>query len=64
MLENEEINPTLRSEPVLTEFVQYCKNHPHQRFWQALRNFSNFPYIFAANQAGDCQDTYYWEGKE
>ena len=29
-----------RHHELLTEFTKYCKEHPQERFWQALRNWS------------------------
>lgn len=51
----------------LTSFVSYCVKHPNERFWQALRNWSGFKFIYAnndtrINDAG--QDTFYFEGKD
>lgn len=53
---------------VLLDFVEYCKAHPQERFWQALRNWSGHNFIFAAKLipadiTAECQDTFYWEGK-
>jgi hypothetical protein len=31
----------------LLQFIEYCLNHPEQRFWQALRNWSGHFFIFA-----------------
>src|SRR4051794_5248801 len=32
-----------RNETLLNDFVAYCKQHPGERFWQALRNWSGQP---------------------
>ncbi len=55
-------NETRNSE-LLRDFVEYCANHPDQRFWQALRNWSGYNYIIARNEMRD-EDTFYWEGKD
>ena len=52
---------------LLKDFKKYCVKHPEQRFWQALRNWSGFAFIYAnkdtrINDAG--QDTFYFEGKD
>lgn len=39
----------MRSEEALVSFVRYCYEHPEQRFWQALRNWSKYTYIFGYN---------------
>jgi hypothetical protein len=31
----------------LVDFVDYCLNHPNERFWQALRNWSGYHFLFA-----------------
>jgi hypothetical protein len=38
-----------RNSQVLASFVQYCEEHPHERFWQALRNWSEYAYIYVGN---------------
>jgi hypothetical protein len=56
--------PTRNSE-ALQSFVQYCEEHPEQRFWQALRNWSKWRYIVGTNIRGDesqAVDTFYLEG--
>ena len=30
----------------LESFIKYCKEHPDERFWQALRNWSEYDFIF------------------
>ena len=52
-----------RNSTVLEDFIQYCKYHPDERFWQALRNWSGYPFIYAVSPKGDGEDTFYWEGK-
>jgi hypothetical protein len=52
---------------ILNDFIHYCIAHPDERFWQALRNWSEFKFIYAnkdtrMNDAGE--DTYYFEGKD
>ena len=33
-------------------FVKYCKEHPEERFWQALRNWANVDAIYKTTSAG------------
>lgn len=52
----------------LASFVFYCKENPDQRFWQALRNWSGYGYIFASKKMSPdllkhFEDTFYWEGR-
>lgn len=60
-----------RNSAVLTEFAEYCRAHPQERFWQALRNWSNYHYLIVSNLApGEkgfarhWQDTFPWEGRK
>lgn len=48
------------------EFIQYCKDNPEQRFWQALRNWSGYPFILVSKVMPtdkNYMDTFYWEDK-
>jgi hypothetical protein len=47
---------------VLRGFLTYCHDHPDERFWQALRNWSGYDYIVASSDGYD-YDTFYWEGR-
>ena len=31
----------------LLSFIEYCLEHPEERFWQAIRNWSQYSFIFA-----------------
>ena len=54
-----------KAHPLLEEFVKYCWDHPDQRFWQALTNWSGVSYLVSSDLpfCGHCdsQDTFYWE---
>lgn len=52
------------------EFIKYILKHPDERFWQSVRNFSEYPFIIAStkpvkiNITGEIRtniDTFYWE---
>jgi hypothetical protein len=59
-----QVSVYMRSEPTLTEFVRYCQAHPNERFWQALRNWSEADFILYDNSAvTEPKDTFHWEGK-
>ena len=45
---------------VLKDFIKYCEAAPELRFWQALRNWSGFNYIYAAKEESDIIDTFYF----
>jgi DNA-directed RNA polymerase subunit RPC12/RpoP len=38
-----------KSKSTLASFERYCVRHPHERFWQALRNWSGYGFIYASN---------------
>jgi len=67
------IKSDVRSQDTLLDFIRYCEDHPGERFWQALRNWSGYSFIFGASSAqGEdilnhhmpgVQDTFYKEGK-
>lgn len=38
-----------RNTMVLADFVKYCRDNPELRFWQALRNWSGFIFIYGSN---------------
>ncbi len=61
--------PTRNSE-VLKSFVAYCEAHPHERFWQALRNWTQYQFIYVSNDSPYTPleetilyDTFFWEGR-
>lgn len=65
-----EIREEGKSTQVLTDFVRYCREHPEERFWQALRNFSGYPFLYVSSIPSygfdndiNILDTFYWEGK-
>lgn len=37
----------IKSKDKLLSFMGYCFEHPEYRFWQALRNWSQYYFIFA-----------------
>ena len=41
----------------LTDFYIYCLQHPEQRFWQALRNWSGYEFIYGFKEK--LEDTFY-----
>ena len=53
---------------LLEQFITYCEDHPEQRFWQALRNWSGQQFILTGKgditdpTNFDYVDTFYWEG--
>ena len=53
----------MRNQEMLNSFVAYCAQHPHERFWQALRNWSGYSDIKAGDENDYLWDTFYWEGK-
>lgn len=55
----------------LADFLQYCRLNPHQRFWQALRNWAEVDFLLVSNFAphdfgkagGTLEDTFSWKGR-
>ena len=60
----------VESKKLLDDFAAYCEDHPSERFWQAIRNWSGYNFILVSKiNDGDfeTQDTFYWktrDGKE
>ena len=53
-----------KNKKYIESFNKYCNKHPEERFWQALRNWSESPSIcFVNNEGKDIKDTFYFEGK-
>ena len=53
-----------RNAKTLASFVAYCNANPGLRFWQALRNWSGFPFIFAGYKQDEITfDTFNFEGR-
>lgn len=50
----------------LKSFVAYCEAHPQLRFWQALRNWSGWNFVFVSDKSGglDLLDTFYMKGRK
>lgn len=62
----------MKSLETLISFSDYCVDHPEERFWQALRNWSRYNAIMAIDKVAgrggggrvnETHDTYYIEGK-
>lgn len=61
----------MKSQKLLESFTAYCKANPDLRFWQALRNWCGWGFIFVCNQppeywmgenaTSNLVDTFYWE---
>ena len=61
-----------KNKKLLDSFAKRCKENPSERFWQALRNWSEYDSILGAfnnknledpiyNECQTCQDTFYKE---
>lgn len=57
-----------RSRDLLVDFERYCAKHPDERFWQALRNWSGFAFIYGTRKISHIEqgieDTFYFEKKD
>lgn len=54
---------------LLDSFVRYCIEHPQERFWQALRNWCGWSFVYVGEELLDfdglpARDTFYWEKNE
>lgn len=61
---------SLRPHKDLQSFIEYYHGNPDQRFWQALRNWSGWGYVFVSKSSVEGKfldeallpvDTFYWE---
>ena len=43
----------------LLSFTKYCIENPEQRFWQALRNWSEYNFIYGSRDNANMEDTFY-----
>lgn len=66
------IKPGTRNGKLLASFVKYCKKYPDLRFWQALRNWSEYSAVMVVDSHWKNQgkvdvakmfDTFYFEGR-
>ena len=53
----------------LKSFVDYCLKHKDERFWQALRNWSSYNFIYGSNYCQHLsndllEDTFYKEDEK
>lgn len=56
--------PDSRNSKTLASFVGYCKANPGLRFWQALRNWSGFTFVFVGYKMDEIAfDTFNFEGR-
>ena len=51
-----------RNSETLKSFVDYCKSHPQERFWQALRNWAEVAFV-CVSDGKSTEDTFYREKK-
>lgn len=63
-------NERLPNDVVLDSFLRYCLEHPEQRFWQQLRNWSGAKFVLVAedydlenNYWKGVRDTFFFNGK-
>lgn len=62
-------NNRSRNSKVLANFVRYCEANPELRFWQALRSWTKYNFIYVSNNLLnnpelEIEDTFYWENKD
>jgi hypothetical protein len=55
---NEDLAAKVRDEAVKQAFIAYLEQNPQQRFWQAVRNFSPWHYIYGSDVLTSDPDVY------
>lgn len=55
----------IRDEKAKQSLIEYINDHPRERLWQAIRNWSGYNFIFAGNKLdkSDAIDTFHLESK-
>lgn len=56
----------MKNKKLLFSFIWYCLTHRYERFWQALRNWSGYNFIYQSNKYHEADwliDTFYKEKK-
>jgi hypothetical protein len=51
---------TARHSDALLDFIEYCRDHPGERFWQALRNWSRYNFVLVTDQFPGHTQTFNW----
>lgn len=59
----------MKSKKQLDSFIDFCREYPELRFWQALRAWSEADYIFwkgvdLKDGSEKIEDTFYWEKRK
>jgi hypothetical protein len=39
----------MRSKQTKEDFIKYLEEHPEERFWQAIRNFSGYAFVLGSD---------------
>ena len=62
------VNYQTRNSEALASFTEYCQANPRHRFWQALRNWSEYPFILGSHATPPfpegMKDTFFLEGMD
>lgn len=56
----------IEAEVLAQELLDFCKKNPSQRFWQALRNWSEHSYVLISEDKDGhkgLRDTFYFKDK-
>jgi len=43
----------------IKSFTKYCEANPSQRFWQALRNWADVPFLYQLTENEELKDTFF-----
>lgn len=57
----------MRDEELKQDFIQYMADHPDERFWQSVRNFTGYGAVGVSDTIGadgwnNYVDTFHFEG--
>lgn len=57
----------IRDEKTKAKFIKYMQKHPDERFWQSIRNFTLYSFVYVSARLIDevgLKDTFYIESDE
>jgi len=57
----------VNTDALVSDFIEYVSKNPEQRFWQAIRNWSEHAFVYVSEELvadnEELKDTFYMEGK-
>lgn len=49
---------SIRNEEIKKAFIAYMEEHPDERFWQSIRNFSQADFVLVAEYPTKVEDSF------